>query len=632
MPSSKKYTLYSAKSAAPGEIPLCAFFHSEAGCRNGDKCKFSHGSGGVPPPQQRDHSVEVSENSSVVSSESEGEGNHQTPRSNGKKNIVPQLADDPFTDAGPPQSSGNKKNQQGKEQPAKKKKRKSTDRDVFAGPKGSAAVADIKNEIKETPNKKAKKSRDVKDVETSAQETTDLKRFLSTLPVASFSIPDTKSTPVQKKEQEPPRSNNSNSRSTISKSPASASKKETRPRSSGIAISSPDVAKKWQKVVEKTRQHERYDTAYDFARYKDIDAQNGIKGDWIKAKPFGSWCKTNPQAIAIDCEMCETQDPLSGAKNSKALCRLSVVNADDPTQVLLDTLVKPSWPVTDYRTRINGVTKEHLDSVEFTLRHAQAFMVALCSEETVIVGHAVHNDLAALNMEHDIIADSSFLFRAKDSTHATVSLKDTVRAVLKSEMPETHDSVNDARKALECVLYWMKRDGKVDLIERTAKQSKYKGHQLFVHRIPKQCQGEHLTNMFLKHTTVQPVDVDEIVFSGNTGKTHVSFKSPAHANLAFDSIDGNSEEDLSGRLQKKVYLRNGDYVRVRKMVRVVKQPSLSNVDADKADESPFNQEDPISSPDLCGANKGSPGDRNEPSYAPFRFRDLEHSKPSWWKE
>lgn len=635
MPSSKKYTLYSARNAAPGEKLICAFFQSEAGCRNGDNCKFLHSMSDAP--QQKDHSVEVSEVSSVVSSESEGSGhkNQKTPRSNGKKQKA-QATDDPFADTGPSSGSNKKYQQQeGKEEPSKKKKRKSTDRDVFAGPKGNTASVSNSNssDIKETPKKKAKKTRDVKQHHETSAQTNDLKSFVSSLPVASFSIPDIKSTPVSKKEQENPRSNSKESTNSNSKPPASDSKKETQNRDGRIVISSPNVAKKWQKVVDRTRSHERYATAYDSARWKEIDAQNGIKGDWIKAKPFGSWCKSNPQAIAIDCEMCETQDPLSGAKNPKALCRLSVVNADNPDEVLLDTLVKPSWPVTDYRTRINGVTKEHLDSVEFTLRHAQAFMMALCSEETVIVGHAVHNDLAAMNMEHEVVADSSFLFRAKDSSHATVSLKDTVRAVFNTDMPETHDSVNDATKALQCVLHWMKKDGKVDVVERSSKQSNHKGHQLFVHRIPKQCNGEHLTNMFLRHTTVQPVEVDEIIFSGNTGKTRVSFKSTAHANLAFDTIDGKSEEDLSGRLQKKVYLRNGDYVRVRKMVRVVKRPSLS--ESGKQDARSSNKEERVPSPDLSSANNGSTDqndDNKEPSYAPFRFRDMEHHKPSWWKE
>ena len=50
----------------------------------------------------------------------------------------------------------------------------------------------------------------------------------------------------------------------------------------------------------------------------------------------------------------------------------------------------------DYRSRINGIKMEDLERVQLTITHAQAFMKALCSRETVINGHAVHNDLIAL--------------------------------------------------------------------------------------------------------------------------------------------------------------------------------------------------------------------------------------------
>ena len=47
----------------------------------------------------------------------------------------------------------------------------------------------------------------------------------------------------------------------------------------------------------------------------------------------------------------------------------------------MNTLVKPEWPVKDYRTWVNGIKKEDLEGVEFTLRHAQMFMNALCSNQ-----------------------------------------------------------------------------------------------------------------------------------------------------------------------------------------------------------------------------------------------------------
>jgi RNA exonuclease 1 len=63
----------------------------------------------------------------------------------------------------------------------------------------------------------------------------------------------------------------------------------------------------------------------------------------------------------------------------------------------------------------------------------------------------------------------------------------------------------------------------------------------------------------------------------------LTFASPRHANLAFSSLDGDQDQDSSGRLQKKVFLRNGGYIRVRKMVheRVNKKQGPVDESADK---------------------------------------------------
>jgi RNA exonuclease 1 len=641
--SSKKYKLFSAEaSTSAGVKPVCAFFNSPAGCRNGDNCKFSHeltsAESGTKckeekqkkqQPQQHplQNGVEVSETSSVVSSESEGGAvggaDSGTRLKNTKAVIKMELADDPF---GSPSGKYSVQEQDDQQQRKNKKKRKSNNdssRDVFAAPKHAATAESLNDETPQN-NKRQKQAPATKTPPVSASAIaanptstkvqdkatskggSELTRLLSKLPVASFFIPGSTppemaqdssviaATPAAAKDKKktPPAPTSRND--VVSKKEKSANKTDIDTALSAVAQAqallptSTDVGKSWKDAVVATRQHVKFESSYDFNRYKDNDNEAGIPSTWIKAKPFGPWCKDNPQAIAIDCEMCETEDPLTGSKNHRALCRLSVVNAEKPDEVLLDTLVKPSWPVTNYRTWVNGITKENLDSVEFTLRHAQAFMMALCSEETVIVGHAVHNDLAALNMEHNVVADSSFLFHAKDSTSATVSLKDAVKSVMGVDMPHTHDSVNDARKALEVVLHWKDKKGKVELVQRTPKKhphDKNRGNQLFVHRIPKVCKAEHLSNMFQKNTSIEPTEVEEIVFSGDHGKTQVSFKTAGHANLAFDSLDGKAEEDKSGKLQKKVFLRNGDYVRVRKMV-YEKRPSSLSTSSDASSSSP----------------------------------------------
>ncbi|CAN0537615.1 unnamed protein product, partial [Ectocarpus sp. 12 AP-2014] len=118
---------------------------------------------------------------------------------------------------------------------------------------------------------------------------------------------------------------------------------------------------------------------------------------WVTASPCGDSCPGLPQVIALDCEMCMSEDPLSKDRNGKELLRLSIVRGEDGEK-LMDTLVRPGNPVVDWRTDIHGVAPEHLEGVMFTHRHAQVAISRICCPHTVIIGHALNNDLSALKV------------------------------------------------------------------------------------------------------------------------------------------------------------------------------------------------------------------------------------------
>ncbi|KAK9804077.1 hypothetical protein WJX73_003365 [Symbiochloris irregularis] len=102
---------------------------------------------------------------------------------------------------------------------------------------------------------------------------------------------------------------------------------------------------------------------------------------------------TGPTAVmALDCEMVGVGP--QGVRS--ALARVCIVN--DCGHVLLDKHVKPAEPVTDYRTFVSGVRRHHLvDAPAFA--DVRAEVEALLNGRT-IVGHALHNDLQALELEH----------------------------------------------------------------------------------------------------------------------------------------------------------------------------------------------------------------------------------------
>ena len=569
--SDKKYKLFKT-DGSNGDPPPCAFFLSAQGCRNGDKCKFSHK---VPNKDEEKAPVRIEEDSSdVVSSESEGEEEPVKPKVNEKKKKSNTKVDG--TTATPNKSM----DQAETTTESSKKKRKRNNVENGSDP-------DLGLFAK--PNKRVNK---VKDAETSS---TPIKTTPSTVklpPPPKSTTPKVKPTPKKQENDVPsfralnlPISSFSTT-GTTSPTPAKSSQKEETPISNKkkngkvkfpLPKSTPE-GQKWQNAVIATQSNPKFESIFSYSRLKELDEENGItnKDDWVKARPFGSWCSKNPHAIAIDCEMCATQCPKTGNMDHKALCRLSIVNAMNPDDVLIDTLVKPEWPIVDYRSQINGIKKEDLDNVEFTLSHAQTFMTALCSEETVIIGHAIHNDLAALKMEHHCVVDSALLFTCKDDTGATCSLKDLAKNVMKKEMPTIHCSLNDARTALISIEEgYLKKDGKPDPIERTLKSTRRGADELFVHRIPKGMKPEHIENMFLSYTNIKPEEVDDIIFGSDTGKTTIRFPSAEHANLAFKTMDTEAAPDKTGRMQKRVYLRNGGYAYIRKMVMDKKKSSTT---------------------------------------------------------
>jgi hypothetical protein len=44
-------------------------------------------------------------------------------------------------------------------------------------------------------------------------------------------------------------------------------------------------------------------------------------------------------------------------------------------------------------SQVHGIEQKQLDGVLFTLRHAQAAMRRLVTKDTILVGHALNNDL-----------------------------------------------------------------------------------------------------------------------------------------------------------------------------------------------------------------------------------------------
>ncbi|CAD1475827.1 unnamed protein product [Heterotrigona itama] len=148
---------------------------------------------------------------------------------------------------------------------------------------------------------------------------------------------------------------------------------------------------------------------------------------------------------ALDCEMCFTQRGLD-------LVKITVV--DMGGNVVYDTLVKPYDQVIDYNTKFSGITADDLANVTKTLRDVQRDLTSFIHAETILVGHALENDLRALRMLHTTVVDTCVVYPHYLGYPFRSSLKTLARVLLRKDIQQTpqHDSVEDARTVVDLIL------------------------------------------------------------------------------------------------------------------------------------------------------------------------------------
>lgn len=142
-------------------------------------------------------------------------------------------------------------------------------------------------------------------------------------------------------------------------------------------------------------------------------------------------------------------------KVDSILARVSIVNQFG--KCVYDKYVKPTEKVTDYRTWVSGIRPENIKDGE-AFKVVQKEVADILKGRT-LVGHAIHNDLKILLLDHPKkrIRDTQKYKPFKAVTKCgRPSLKHLCREILKIKVQESeHSSVQDAQATMR--LYTLAR-------------------------------------------------------------------------------------------------------------------------------------------------------------------------------
>ncbi|KAI9679290.1 MAG: 3'-5' exonuclease [Caeruleum heppii] len=148
--------------------------------------------------------------------------------------------------------------------------------------------------------------------------------------------------------------------------------------------------------------------------------------------------------IAIDCEMVG----VGGEEDRSVLARVSVVNFHG--QQVYDSYVRPREYVTDWRTRVSGISPKHMAAARDFVVVQSA--IADLLQDRIILGHAIRNDLSALLLKHpqrdirDTARHRAFRAVAGGQTPA---LKKLAKELLGIDIQGgEHSSIEDARACM----------------------------------------------------------------------------------------------------------------------------------------------------------------------------------------
>lgn len=178
--------------------------------------------------------------------------------------------------------------------------------------------------------------------------------------------------------------------------------------------------------------------------------------------PFNQYVETRPPPVydiygdnfaifGLDCEMVYTKYGLE-------LAKVSVVQPDGV--LIYERLVKPAAEVIDHNTRFSGIRPEDYKENNYTtLAQVQQEILSFVHNNSILVGHALQNDLRALRIIHPNVIDTSIAYLNWSGAPKRHSLKELARSILNRDIQlKEHDSVEDACASIDLIFYKLELD------------------------------------------------------------------------------------------------------------------------------------------------------------------------------
>ncbi|GIL50848.1 hypothetical protein Vafri_6967 [Volvox africanus] len=315
-------------------------------------------------------------------------------------------------------------------------------------------------------------------------------------------------------------------------------------------------------LIRRTQAHPKFE-----AHYSHLPS---YYSGWTRIKRARLSADVRPRLLALDCEMCATDE------DESALLGVCVV--DEFGEVLYRNIVRPEGQIQDLRTALTGVTEADLVNIKVTAKDAQRAVCKLLEGDgsngrpVVLVGHALYHDLMALRLDHQPVIDTSLIFSYRNLPSCIPGLKDLARAVLGVEMRKraggAHDSMEDAAVAMRLVMRELQMAAPSPPLEPPqVKVPATELAKLMAHALPEGMGPVDVEQALKAALTAAGAPTFERVevFPDKAKQVLLVFAKPSVANEGFKKLPGKMEKDSLGRYFKEVSLGSGKRCKVRKM-------------------------------------------------------------------